>query len=367
MTNIKQKVLLDIVSKAYLFSDITKTAEIPYNLLKIENKDSRISATCSNTGIVVNFSADSGIEEYFSFVVNAYKFFDIVKNWNVSEEINFQISDTKIVLKAKNKRVTVACVQDEGYWASRGAYSDRGFVCSYQDIKTVAETVSFCSSKTAFDITHRCTLIESLPESKILFASHEGFRLASLVVENSTVVGSFRVLVEADSLRSAIRVLDASEDIHIGISDNRVDIFNSKAWLGIATVPAKYPDVFKVRNMRYPYTYLLDSRELLAISKSVLSVLRNSDKPRNARVSIGESSIQFYAATEDGDIEDSLPFTPVNGGLVDHVKGCDIVYFSEPAELFKKIIFETGPDKKHGYVFTSEEIPGWTYHLLATR
>lgn len=367
MIKIKQSILLNIVSKAYTFADITKVAKIPYSLIKIENLDGRLTASCLNVGVTASFSAKSEIEEEFCFAVNAYKFFEIIKNWSVSEEINFQISEGRVTLKAKNKKVSVPQVEDEGYWAGRGAASDRGFVSSYEDIKKAVDYSSFCASKTALDVTQRCLLIQSVAEGAILLASNEGFRLATLIYRNDTLFGDFRIIVEAEMIRSAIRLFSASEDIHFSVTDNRLDIYNSESWVGIATVQAKYPDVTRVRSTRYPYSYSVKPEDITAAAKAVLSVIRYSDKPRNARISIADSLLTFYASADDGDIEDSIPIVPITGEKIDHLKGCDIVYFSEPASMFKDLVFETGPEKNHGYAFTTKESPEWIYHLVQTR
>jgi DNA polymerase III sliding clamp (beta) subunit (PCNA family) len=367
MIKLKQSDLLDIVSRAYLFADTTKIAEIPHNLVKVENSNGKLVATCSNVGVIASFSAHSDCDTEFSFAVNAYKLFDIVKNWSVSEEINFQISEGRITLKAKNKKINISCVPDEGYWTSRAPNESSGFACGYDEIKKAIERSSFCASKTAYDVTQRCLLIESMEDSSILLASNEGYRLASIIHKNDTLFGSFRILVDAETIRSSMRHFAGDEIVNFSVSNSRLDIFNSRHWIGIATVPAKYPDVFRVRNMRYPYTYSANAEDIMAVCKSVLSVIRNSDRPRHARVLVSESSLTFYASTDEGDIEESVPLGPISGKSIEDLKGCDVIYFSEPASFFKNLIFETGPEKKHGYIFTSEEEPAWVYHLVATK
>lgn len=367
MTKIKQKTLLEIVTKTYLFADITKTAKIPFNLVKIQNSSGEITATCSNLGVIANFSADSGSTDEFAFTVNAQRLFEIVKNWTMSEEIDFQISDGKVVLKAKSKRVTLPIIDEEDYWPGRGPKPESGFVMPFAQFKKCVESSSFCSSPSAHDVAQRCILIESTADGKLVLATQEGVRLVSLVAEDIHVSGSFRVLVDAAMLRTAMRVFDASEDIHVGVTDARVDLLTTRSWVGISTVPAKYPDIMRVRAMRYPNTYDISSDSLKVIAKSILSVIRNTEKPRNAKVTITSDSLCFYAVTESGDIEDSIPIVAGNGETMDEMKGCDIVYFSEAADYFKELTLETSSDKRHGYVFTTKELPGWIYQLVATR
>lgn len=367
MTKIKQKTILDIVNKAYYFADISKTAQAPFNLVKIENSHSGLTATCSNLGVVANFVGDSVIQDEFAFTVNAQRFYEVIKNWSASEEIDFQITDSKVTLKAKNKRVTIPTVEDEGYWQGRGPSPLNGFVLPYQEFKKYFESSAICSSVSAHDITHRCLLIESSAEGKLLLASHEGFRMSSAMVDAVAVSGSFRVLVDATMAKTMMRVFDSSEDVHVGVSEARVDFFNSKVWVGLSTIPAKYPDISRVRAMRYPCVYEINPEDLITVSKSILSVIRNTDRPRNAKLSISKDAIMFYAATESGDIEDSIPIVSGSGETIEEMKGCDIVYLSDPVSMFKQLSFETGPDKKHGYIFTTKELPGWIYHLLPTR
>lgn len=367
MIKIPHSILLKIATKVYSFADTSKTAKVPYNLIKISCSSGKISATCSNYNIIAIFSASVDCDEDFSFVTNAFRFFDVIKNWHVSEEINFQIFESKVVLKNKSKKVTIACVEDEGYWDSRKASTEYSFFVDSKDLKKIAESVAFCSSKTAYDITHRCLLLQSMENNEILFAAQEGFRLASVIVKNESLSGSFRSLVDAETFRSAIRMLNVDEVAYVHVQDSRVDIFDSNTWIGIATVPAKYPDILRVRGMQYPYRYIVESKDIEQISKSVLSVIRNTDRPRNARLTVSNNALVFFAATEDGDIEDSIPLNIVESGPFDDSKGCDIIYFAEPTSMFEKLELQTSPDRKHGYIFTTDEMPGWLYHLLATK
>lgn len=367
MIKINHSDLLSIVTKAYLFADTAKTAKIPYNLIRIVKQKNKISATCSNASVICTFTCDCEDDGDFDFATNAVRFFDVIKNWQASEEINFQIQEGKVILKAKAKKVTISCVADEGYWAGRGPSAEYSFVFAAAEIKKIISSVSFCSSKTAFDVVHRCLLIEAKEDNQIIFAAHEGFRMASIATKNDTLSGSFRVLVEADTINMALRSFGAEEEIYFVVGPSRVDIFNSKAWVGVAVVPAKYPDISRVRSMAYPYSYKVKSSDIAAISKSIASVIRNTDRPRNARFSIGDDGIRMFAATDDGDVEDILPSVLVSGDKFEDIKGCDIIYFAEACQFFSEMTLHTGPDKKHGYIFTTEELDGWSYHLLATR
>jgi DNA polymerase III sliding clamp (beta) subunit (PCNA family) len=367
MIKVKHSDLLGIVTKAYLFADNAKTAQIPYNLIRILKEKNRISATCSNASVICTFSCDCEEGEGFDFAVNAARFFDVIKNWQASEEINFQIHEGKVTLKAKSKKVNISCVPDEGYWAGRGPSGSHSFVFDAAEAKKIIGAVSFSSSKTAFDVVHRCLLIESIGDNQVVFAAHEGFRMASLVTKNDTLSGSFRVLVEADTINAALRSFGGEEQIYFTVGQSRVDIFNSNSWVGVGIIPAKYPDISRVRSMSYPYSYKVKSSDITSISKSISSVIRNTDRPRNARFSVAQDGIRIFAATDEGDVEDILPSEVVLGEPFDDTKGCDIVYFAEPCQFFSSFILHTGPDKKHGYIFTTEELEGWSYHLLATR
>jgi DNA polymerase III sliding clamp (beta) subunit (PCNA family) len=316
--------------------------------------------------VICTFSGSSGLLEDFSFVTVAHRFLDIIKNWQ-AEEIEFSMSDLKVVLKSKNKRVTISCLEDEGYWNSRPLLQSHSFSFDCGEFKKIIQAVAFCSSKGAYDVTHRCLLIESTGQPELLFASHEGFRLASAIIANSTVSGSFRNLVDADMAMSVIKMFDCAEQVYVTVNESRVDFFDSKTWIGLSTIPAKYPDVMRVRAMTYPCAYTVDSNDLKLISKSILSVIRHTDKPRSARLSISNDAIVISALSDDTDIEDSMPVCKIAGDEFEEIKGCDIVYLSEPAEFFSNLVLHTGPDKKHGYIFTSSELPGWVYHLLATK
>ena len=367
MIKIKHSDLISIVTKAYLFADTAKTARVPYNLIRIVKEKNKISATCSNASVICTFTCGCEDDGDFDFATNAVRFFDVIKNWQASEEINFQIQEGKVTLKAKAKKVTISCAIDEGYWAGRGPSADYSFIFKAAEIKKIISAVSFSSSKTAFDVAHRCLLIESAGNGQVVFAAHEGFRMASAVVKNDTLSGTFRVLVEAEMINSALRSFGTDEEIYFVIGPSRVDIFNSNSWVGVGIVPAKYPDISIVRNMSYPYSYKVKSSDIVAISKSISSVIRNTDRPRSARFSVGEEGIRIFAAADDGDVEDILPSVTASGKSFDEVKGCDIVYFAEPCQFFSEVVLHTGPEKKQGYIFTTEELEGWTYHLLATR
>ena len=256
--------------------------------------------TITGTDLEVEITTSIAIEDRAlsgEFTVPAKKLFDICRNLDPGLLINFEVKESKLLLKSKNSRFSLATLAAENFPNLEPIASSSEFSISQRDLKNLIDSTQFSMANQ--DVRYYLNgLLFEIYNDELRTIATDGHRLAYSCVDNLTNLINIpkdttqQIIVPRKAITELNRLLsDSDELIKISLSANHLNITFANLNFTTKLIDGRFPDYQRVIPPSELCTkIILVDRLVLKQSLSRIAVL-SSEKYKAARLDFSENKL----------------------------------------------------------------------------
>ena len=265
-------------------------------LVNISNGFFRVTGTDLEVEITTSFPIeDASIA--VDFTVPAKKLFDICKNLDAAINLDFELKENKLILKAKKSRFILSTLLAENYPNLDSMTSTSEFSVSQRDIKNLIDATQFSMANQ--DVRYYLNgLLFEIYNNELRTVATDGHRLAYSALESLTNLiniprdNNLQLIVPRKAITELNRLLTDSEElIKISLSSSHLHIVFEALDFTCKLIDGRFPDYQRVIPAQELCTKnIIIDRQLLRQSLSRIAVL-STDKYKAARLEFSINSL----------------------------------------------------------------------------
>jgi len=254
----------------------------------------------TGTDLEVEITTSLAIEDQslaIDFTVPAKKLFDICKNLDPGIELNFELKENKLILKAKKSRFILVTLAAENFPNLDSISSSSEFSITQRDLKTLIDSTQFSMANQ--DVRYYLNgLLFEIYNNELRTVATDGHRLAYCGMDNLTNLINIpkdttqQLIVPRKAITELNRLLSDSESLlKVAISPSHLSIAFDGLDFTTKLIDGRFPDYQRVIPPEELCTKnIIADRQLLKQSLARIAVL-SSEKYKAARLEFTQNTL----------------------------------------------------------------------------
>ena len=263
------------------------------NLL-LENQQGNLKFTATDLEMQISTHIKTKLSEDFQTTISARKLFDITRALPEKSNIDIQIEETKVIVKAKKSRFNLQTLPAKDYPVMKKDENETVELKLSQKIfKQLLKQVDFAMAQQDIRYYLNGLLIE-IKEKNINIVGTDGHRLSFTSATLKEPSKNIQVIVPRKTIVELVKLLGDTDDlIHINFTNNQVNFKFNDIDLITKVIDGKFPDYSRVIPEGHTNIFNIN-RELLLDAMLRASILSN-DKYRGIRMVVEENNLKLVS------------------------------------------------------------------------
>src|SRR5210317_1480285 len=294
---IKRDVLLKPLSSVVGIVEKRQALPILSNLLLI-GKDGKLTFTATDLEMQTSLNIETKIDSNFEITISAKKLFDITRALPEGSELEFQINESRVNVKAGKSKFNLQTLPAKDYpILKQGDSESISFDISQKALKGLLKQVDFAMAQK--DIRYYLNgLLFEIQGQKLNIVGTDGHRLSFTSSKLKKSFDKKEVIIPRKTIMELIKLLEeVDDDVEIQILNQQV-IFNfSDICIITKVIDGKFPDYNRVIPSGYKNGFLIE-RQMLLNAMQRASILSN-EKYRGIRLVLSENNMQLITTNSE--------------------------------------------------------------------
>ena len=263
------------------------------NLL-LEGHQGKLKFTATDLEMQISTHIKTELADDFQITVSAKKLFDITRALPENSNIDIQIEENKVIVKAKKSRFNLQTLPPQDYPVMKKDENDSiELKLSQKEFKALLKQVDFAMAQQDIRYYLNGLLIE-VKDKNINIVGTDGHRLSFTSLELKTPINPAQVIVPRKTIVELVKLLgDTDDPVEISFSNNQVNFKFNDIDLITKVIDGKFPDYDRVIPQGHDNVFNID-RSLLLDSMLRASILSN-DKYRGIRMVVEEGNLKLVS------------------------------------------------------------------------
>jgi len=263
------------------------------NLL-LEGHQGKLKFTATDLEMQISTHIKTELADDFQITVSAKKLFDITRALPENSNIDVQIEENKVIVKAKKSRFNLQTLPPQDYPVMKKDENDSiELKLSQKEFKALLKQVDFAMAQQDIRYYLNGLLIE-VKDKNINIVGTDGHRLSFTSLELKTPTNPAQVIVPRKTIVELVKLLgDTDDPVEISFSNNQVNFKFNDIDLITKVIDGKFPDYDRVIPQGHDNVFNID-RSLLLDSMLRASILSN-DKYRGIRMVVEEGNLKLVS------------------------------------------------------------------------
>jgi len=263
------------------------------NLL-LEGHQGKLKFTATDLEMQISTHIKTELADDFQITVSAKKLFDITRALPENSNIDIQIEENKVIVKAKKSRFNLQTLPPQDYPVMKKDENDSiELKLSQKEFKALLKQVDFAMAQQDIRYYLNGLLIE-VKDKNINIVGTDGHRLSFTSLELKAPTNPAQVIVPRKTIVELVKLLgDTDDPVEISFSNNQVNFKFNDIDLITKVIDGKFPDYGRVIPQGHDNVFNID-RSLLLDSMLRASILSN-DKYRGIRMVVEEGNLKLVS------------------------------------------------------------------------
>ena len=263
------------------------------NLL-LENQQGNLKFTATDLEMQISTHIKTKLSEDFQITISARKLFDITRALPEKSNIDIEIEETKVTVKAKKSRFNLQTLPAKDYPVMKKDENETiELKLSQKIFKQLLKQVDFAMAQQDIRYYLNGLLIE-IKEKNINIVGTDGHRLSFTSTTLKESSKNIQVIVPRKTIVELVKLLSDTDDpINIGFTNNQVNFKFNDIDLITKVIDGKFPDYSRVIPEGHTNIFNID-RESLLDAMLRASILSN-DKYRGIRMVVEENNLKLIS------------------------------------------------------------------------
>lgn len=313
--NLSTKELLTTLQK--VISIVEKKHSLPIlSHVLITTNDNKLTLTTTDSEIQIQAQIQIKSPETSDFTLYAKNLIDIIKNIQLEENISFDISSEKIIIKINKNKFKLNTFNHSDFPLLQK-------IKKYQTITVNIEKLKDLIDKTSFTIGNQDIraylngLYFEANETELTIVATDGHRLSIGSIEQlNNQIEPKTIILPKKAVNEITKLLSnqtTEKNIDINISDNYLQISLNDISINSQLINSKFPDYNKAIPTNIDNKITINKDDLINNLKSVLPLI--DDRKRSVKLEFKDNDINIYAQSEKGYAEAKLTVENNNNNL----------------------------------------------------
>ena len=279
---INREVLIKPLSNVVGIVEKRQALPILSNLLLIGNAN-KLTFTATDLEMQTSLNIDTKIETDFEITISARKLFDITRALPENSELDFQINESRVNVKAGKSKFNLQTLPSKDYPLLKKNDSKSVSVkLSQNKLKGLLKQVDFAMAQQ--DIRYYLNgLLFEIQGQKLNIVGTDGHRLSFTSTKLDDNYEKKEVIIPRKTIVELIKLLDDSDEIvELEILNQQVTFKFGDIFIITKVIDGKFPDYNRVIPVGHVNGFLID-RQMLLNAMQRASILSN-EKYRGIRL-----------------------------------------------------------------------------------
>ena len=294
---INREVLIKPLSSVVGIVEKRQALPILSNLLLIGNAN-KLTFTATDLEMQTSLNIDTKIETDFEITISARKLFDITRALPENSELDFQINESRVNVKAGKSKFNLQTLPSKDYPLLKKNDSEGVSVkLSQNKLKGLLKQVDFAMAQQ--DIRYYLNgLLFEIQGQKLNIVGTDGHRLSFTSTKLDDSYEKKEVIIPRKTIMELIKLLDDSDEIvELEILNQQVTFKFGDIFIITKVIDGKFPDYNRVIPVGYENGFLID-RQMLLNAMQRASILSN-EKYRGIRLVLSENNMQLITTNSE--------------------------------------------------------------------
>ena len=313
---INRDVLLKPLSNVSGIVEKRHALPILSNLLLEGSANNNLRFSATDLEVQISLSTQTEILSDFSITVAARKLFDITRALPEGSEINIQVEDSKVIVKAGKSKFNLQTLPTKDYPLMKAEESDiKIIVVPQNQLRDVLKQVDFSMAQQ--DIRYYLNgLLFEVDGKKLNIVGTDGHRLSFTSIKTKDLQEKAQIIIPRKTILELIKLLDDSKNnVEIHLSKNQATFSFNNINLITKVIDGKFPDYNRVIPAGNEFQFEINRLELLS-SMQRASILSN-EKYRGIRMLVEKDHLKLLSNnSEQEQAEEEMEIT-YNGQSID--------------------------------------------------
>jgi len=263
------------------------------NLL-LENQEGNLKFTATDLEMQISTQIKTKLSDDFQITISAKKLFDITRALPEKSNIDIQIEENKVTVKAKKSRFNLVTLPPKDYPVMKKDIDDVIKLKLSQNIlKNLLKQVDFSMAQQDIRYYLNGLLIE-IKDNNLNIVGTDGHRLSFTSTALKDPCKNIQVIVPRKTIVELVKLLSDSDAIvEVGLTNNQVNFNFNDIDLITKVIDGKFPDYSRVIPNGHDNSFDID-RETLLDAMLRASILSN-DKYRGIRMVVEENNLKLIS------------------------------------------------------------------------
>ena len=294
---INREVLIKPLSSVVGIVEKRQALPILSNLLLVGNAN-KLTFTATDLEMQTSLNIDTKIETDFEITISARKLFDITRALPENSELDFQINESRVNVKAGKCKFNLQSLPSKDYPLLKKNDSEGVSVkLSQNKLKGLLKQVDFAMAQQ--DIRYYLNgLLFEIQGQKLNIVGTDGHRLSFTSTKLDDSYEKKEVIIPRKTIMELIKLLDDSDEIvELEILNQQVIFKFGDIFIITKVIDGKFPDYNRVIPVGYENGFLID-RQMLLNAMQRASILSN-EKYRGIRLVLSENNMQLITTNSE--------------------------------------------------------------------
>jgi DNA polymerase-3 subunit beta len=294
---INRDVLLKPLSNVVSIVEKRQALPILSNLLLVGNEN-RLTFTATDLEMQTSLSIETKIDSNFEITISAKKLFDITRALPEGSELEFQINESRVNVKAGKSKFNLQTLPAKDYpILKQGDSESISFDISQKALKGLLKQVDFAMAQQ--DIRYYLNgLLFEIQGQKLNIVGTDGHRLSFTSSKLNQSYEKKDVIIPRKTIMELIKLLEDDDDpVAIQILNQQVTFKFKNINLITKVIDGKFPDYHRVIPQGYENGFLINRQSLLSAMQRA-SILSN-EKYRGIRLVISENNMKLITTNSE--------------------------------------------------------------------
>ena len=294
---INREVLMKPLSSVVGIVEKRQALPILSNLLLVGNTN-KLTFTATDLEMQTSLNIDTKIETDFEITISARKLFDITRALPENSELDFQINESRVNVKAGKSKFNLQTLPSKDYPLLKKNESESVSVkLSQNKLKGLLKQVDFAMAQQ--DIRYYLNgLLFEIQGQKLNIVGTDGHRLSFTSTKLDDSYEKKEVIIPRKTIMELIKLLDDSHEIvELQILNQQVIFKFGDIFIITKVIDGKFPDYNRVIPVGYENGFLID-RQMLLNAMQRASILSN-EKYRGIRLVLSENNMRLITTNSE--------------------------------------------------------------------
>lgn len=294
---INREVLIKPLSSVVGIVEKRQALPILSNLLLVGNAN-KLTFTATDLEMQTSLNIDTKIETDFEITISARKLFDITRALPENSELDFQINESRVNVKAGKSKFNLQTLPSKDYPLLKKNDSESVSVkLSQNKLKGLLKQVDFAMAQQDIRFYLNGLLFE-IQGQKLNIVGTDGHRLSFTSTKLDDSYEKKEVIIPRKTIMELIKLLDDSDEIvELEILNQQVTFKFGDIFIITKVIDGKFPDYNRVIPVGYENGFLID-RQMLLNAMQRASILSN-EKYRGIRLVLSENNMQLITTNSE--------------------------------------------------------------------